>query len=138
MRDCLANALTYDARVCASVHDQPFALQLRSELMQVACGVAGCGLLELQVQQLFLRREEGGMKIHDPVDSGIRARAASVVERGLALREKLQQLYPAALAVLRREAEGITDAEESMVRLGTQGECIGPIWHPTEAGRYPP
>ena len=90
MRGCLANALTYDARVCSAVHDQPFALQLRVEIMQVASAVAGGGLAGLQQQQLFMRREEGGVDVHDPVGTGVRARAAAVTERGPTLRDRLQ------------------------------------------------
>ena len=106
MRDCLANALTYDPRVCSTVHYQPCALQLREEITQVASAVAGGALAGLQQQQLFMRREEGGMDVHDPVDSGVRARAAAVTERGPSLRDRLQQLYLVAPAVQRRQAEG--------------------------------
>jgi hypothetical protein len=36
MRDCLANALSYDARVCNSQHYGPFVKRLQVEIVQVA------------------------------------------------------------------------------------------------------
>ena len=44
MRDCRASALSYDARVCNSVHYGPFAVRLKGELTQVAAAIAGADL----------------------------------------------------------------------------------------------
>ena len=134
MRGCGANALTYDARVCSAVHYQPYVHQLRDEIIQVASAVAGGQLVGLQQQQLFMRREEGGMDVHDPVDSGVRARAAAVIERGPNLRDRLQQLYPVAPAAQRRQAEGIGDADEIIERLARQGIAVGPYGLPQRLG----
>ena len=64
-RDCLANALTYDARVCSAALYRPCAEKLRAEIVEVAAAVAGNVLSEQHVQRLLLRREEGGMDVHD-------------------------------------------------------------------------
>ena len=41
MRDCLANALSYDARVCDVMHYEPFAEVLREEIIEVAGAICG-------------------------------------------------------------------------------------------------
>ena len=96
MRSCLANALSYDARVCNSVHYGPFAARLQGEITAVAAAIAGVELGPMQIMQLFMRREEGGMDLNDPIASGARARVAAVIERGPALRARLRMLYPEA------------------------------------------
>ena len=64
MRDCLASALTYDARVCSAVHYQPFALQLRGEIIRVASAVAGVSWLGLSSSSYLCgAKKEGWMSL---------------------------------------------------------------------------
>ena len=60
IRGCLANALTCGARVCRVGMYAPYIAQLSSEITGVAAAVAGQCISGGCVEQLFLRREEGG------------------------------------------------------------------------------
>ena len=91
----------------------------------------------METMQLFMRREEGGMDVHDPVASGARARAAAVVERGPDLRARLRQLYPDASADAYAVAEGISDADWLLQELRGQGIAIGPYGIPQRVGIIP-
>ena len=137
MRDCLANALSYDARVCEVTHYRSFAEQLRDEISGVAGAIAGIELQPVHAMQLFMRREEGGMDVHDPVASGARARAAAVVERGPDLRTRLRELFPDAQPVAYNAAEGIKDAPDLLHEMREQGIAIGPYGLPQRVGIIP-
>ena len=138
MRDCLANALSYDARVCKSVHCGPFAAILRRELTQVVTAIAGAELGPMQTEQIFLRREDGGMDVNDPVASGARARVAAVIERGPDLRARLRLLFPEAAVEAHRGAEGLADAETLVQQMRQQGIAVGPYGLPPACGHSPP
>ena len=137
MRDCLANALSYDARVCNAMHYGPFAERLREEIIAVAGAIAGVEMGPVQTMQMLMRREEGGMGLDDPVASGARARIAAVIERGPDLRARLRLLYPEAAPEVQGNAEGLTDAEHLMQQLRGQGIAIGPYGLPQRVGILP-
>ena len=75
--------------------------------------------------QLLLVRDEGGVDLRDPVRSGVRARAAVVMERGPALRSALHEMYPGADKAQLMQAEGLADADDIIQRLASQSISIG-------------
>ena len=87
--------------------------------------------------QLFMRREDGGMDVHDPLASGTRARAAAVMERGPELRARLQELFPGMPPVACNAAEGLGDALVLLHELREQGIAIGPYGLPQMVGIVP-
>ena len=93
-RVCLASALTEDARLGHVGIYAPYVVQLSSEITGVAASVVGQCIFGGCVEQLFLRREEGGVGVGDPICFGLRARAAAVIERGPALRAARVELAP--------------------------------------------
>ena len=124
MRDCLANALTYDARVFSADVFAPRARQLRLGVLEAASAVAGHRISGAGAEQLVLRREQGGMSVHDPAQSGLRARAAAVMERGATLRAALGELYPQPEKVDALTAERMRDAADIVARMAEQRLCI--------------
>ena len=137
MRDCLANALSYDARVCDVTHYQPFAEMLRDELIEVAGAIAGIKMQATQIMQLFMHREEGGVDVHGRVAPGARARTAALMERGPDLRARLRQLYPDASPDAHAAAEGISDAVQLLQLMRSQGIAVGPYGLPQRVGIIP-
>ena len=118
------------------MHYAPFAEVLRDEIIEVAGTIAGIEMQPAHTMQLLMRREEGGMDLHDPVASGARARAA-VIERGPDLRARLRTLYPDASPEAYAVAEGISDANQLLQQLREQGIAIGPDGLPQRVGIIP-
>ena len=125
MRECLADALTYYARVCCIAVYEPDATRLRADILAVATAVAGQTLSADGAMQWLLRREEGGVDLHDPVQSGVRARAAAVMERGSILRAALHGVYPGVEKAQLMQVEGVADADASTQRSASQGIASG-------------
>jgi hypothetical protein len=121
LRDCLCNALSFDARVCEAVQYSLFAGKLRQEIIKVAQCIVGVELNFYQAEQLFLRREEGGMQFNDPVASGVRARVAAVTERGPILRTAMARLFHGYPREVLQKAECVGDAASLLGPCATRG-----------------
>ena len=137
MRDCLANALSYDARICNAAHHGPFAARLLGEIVAVAAAIAGAELKPMQIAQLFMRREDGGVDVNDPVASGARARVAAVIERGPDLRARLRQLYPSAAPETYCKADGAVRCRRRNAANARSGYCNWTAWAASAGGHYP-
>ena len=77
------------------------------------------------------------MDVHDPLASGMRARAAAVIERGPELRARLQELFPGMVPGASNAAEGLGDAAVLMQELRDQGIAVGPYGVPQKVGSIP-